>query len=75
MPTLKGLYNEGFEFFDIVAGTGIGVVPTAMVTATDAFGRLLYTTPSPGAVGGDGGAEVWALGQGSGESWVVSAAG
>lgn len=31
------------DFFDIVAGTGIGAILAAMITAADAFGRPLYT--------------------------------
>ncbi|KAG5063143.1 hypothetical protein GLYMA_02G147100v4 [Glycine max] len=31
------------DFFDIVAGTGIGAILAAMITAGDAFGRPLYT--------------------------------
>ncbi|XP_061358145.1 probable inactive patatin-like protein 9 [Gastrolobium bilobum] len=31
------------DFFDIVAGTGIGALLAAMITAADAFGRPLYT--------------------------------
>ncbi|XP_019441851.1 PREDICTED: probable inactive patatin-like protein 9 [Lupinus angustifolius] len=31
------------DFFDIIAGTGIGAILAAMITAADAFGRPLYT--------------------------------
>lgn len=31
------------DFFDIVAGTGIGAILAALITAADAFGRPLYT--------------------------------
>ncbi|ESW16631.1 hypothetical protein PHAVU_007G172300 [Phaseolus vulgaris] len=31
------------DFFDIVAGTGIGAILAAMITAGDSFGRPLYT--------------------------------
>ncbi|KAE9611487.1 hypothetical protein Lal_00011758 [Lupinus albus] len=31
------------DFFDIIAGTGIGAIIAAMITAADAFGRPLYT--------------------------------
>ncbi|KAG2402820.1 inactive patatin-like protein [Vigna angularis] len=31
------------DFFDIVAGTGIGAILAAMITAGDAFGRPMYT--------------------------------
>lgn len=31
------------DFFDIVAGTGIGAILAAMITAADAFGRPMYT--------------------------------
>ncbi|MED6159013.1 putative inactive patatin-like protein 9 [Stylosanthes scabra] len=31
------------DFFDVVAGTGIGAVLAAMITASDSFGRPLYT--------------------------------
>ncbi|KAL1312216.1 hypothetical protein HN51_038810 [Arachis hypogaea] len=31
------------DFFDIIAGTGIGAILAAMITADDGFGRPLYT--------------------------------
>lgn len=31
------------DFFEIIAGTGIGAILAAMITAADAFGRPLYT--------------------------------
>ncbi|KAL5068212.1 hypothetical protein RYX36_019099 [Vicia faba] len=37
------LHAQISDFFDIVAGTGIGAILAAMITAADSFGRPLYT--------------------------------
>ncbi|WJX18623.1 putative inactive patatin-like protein 9 [Trifolium repens] len=37
------LHAQVSDFFDIVAGTGIGAILAAMITAADSLGRPLYT--------------------------------